>query len=210
MLTREDPIWLEVWELAHVVARQVHRKFRKFVDFDDVVQTANEYAWKRKEKVEQYLVRDDEAERRRGERALSLMLKRACERHARKEKARALGYESSDEYFYKEELVERLIAVHYSNDHSLMGQVLDLGEFGVKRKKLASEGNNLAALLADIGEALGSLEERDKRFLLAKYGEGKTLNEIAQWEELSKTRVEQICNRALRQVIDYLGGDSPY
>jgi RNA polymerase sigma factor (sigma-70 family) len=210
-LELDDAFWMEVTEFAAVAAAPVHRNFNKFIDFDDLKQSACEFAVKKKSKIIEYLDREDKQERRQGEAALIKMLRRHCDRVARKEKAARLGYQPEDEYFYRPVMVENLIKVWGSGDFDLVGQVFDPAEMGQKRKiKVASEGNDLLAMMADIDAAMKSLDSRTYGVLYLRLVDEMKLVEIAKEWEISPQRVDQIVQRGIRKIIEYLGGHTPY
>jgi RNA polymerase sigma factor (sigma-70 family) len=210
VIDNDDPIWVEVFTIATYAVRPVANRYRGFVTHDDLVQTVIEYAIKRPDKIEEYLVREDETERRRGAKALSVMFRRSAERHARKEKATALGYEVSDEFFYQPDLVENLIRIK-TLGYDSAGQVLRLEDVGGKRSKsLPNEGGNLLAMVSDVDHALSMLEPRLRYILEARYGQGETLQVIADDLEVSVQRIDQLSRSAMRKVIEFLGGESPY
>ena len=197
-------------EVTSSLAWSLSKKYHRFAEFEDIKQTMNEYAWKRRDKVSEYLIREDENERRMGYKAFSTFMRRAGERYARKEKARALGYELGDEYFYKLALIENLIKVLGSEDAHMSNQVLDPDVHGIKAKKQASEGNNLLAMLADVDKAMHKLDPRTMGILHLRFAKDLPLSEIATEWEISPQRVEQIVNKGLRDISEYLGGVSPY
>lgn len=209
-LHKTDEIWQRVNEITSVVAWNISKKYHRFVELDDIRQAMNEYAWKRKDKVSEYLMREGEAERKMGYKAFTTFIRRAGERYARKEKSKALGYELGDEYFYRVAMIETLIKVLGSEDAQVANQVMDPDVHGVKAKKQASEGNNLLAMLADVDKAMKRLDLRTHSILKSKYSEDMSLAELATQWEISPQRVEQIINRGLRQVSEYLGGETPY
>lgn len=211
MLETNDAFWLEVTELAAVAAAPVHRNFRTFIEFDDLKQSACEFAVKKKRKVIEYLDREDKDERRQGETALITMLRRHCDRVARKEKAIALGYQPEDEYFYRPAVIENLIKVWGSGDFDLASQVFDPADMGQKRKtKVASEGNDLLAMMADIDAAMKSLDPRTYGVLYLRLVDEMKLADIAKEWEVSPQRVDQIVHRGVRKIIEFLGGYTPY
>jgi RNA polymerase sigma factor (sigma-70 family) len=209
-LYKTDPIWQTVNEITASIAWTISKRYHRFVELDDVKQAMNEYAWKRKDKVAEYLIRDNEDERRMGYKAFSTFIRRAGERYARKEKARALGYELGDEYFYRLAMIETLIKVLGSEDAHLSNQVMDPDIHGVKAKRQASEGNNLLAMLADVDKAMKKLDKRTSAILNSKYSSDAPLAEIAKHWDISPQRVEQIINKGLRDITEYLGGATPY
>lgn len=206
----EDDVWQTVVELAAVAARPVSQRFHKFVEFEDLKQSACEYAVKRKDKVSEYLDREDKVERRQGEAALVTFLRRHCERHARQEKAQALGYRVEDEYFYRPQLLESLIKVWGSGDVDSAGQVLDPADMGGRRKKLASEGNELLAMIADVDSAMSQLDARTYGIIHLRFVDEVTLQDIGEQWGISAQRVDQLIDRGLKQLIRVLGGRSPY
>lgn len=209
-LDKEHPIWETVNEITSSIAWGVSKKYHRFVELEDVKQAMNEYAWKRKDKVSEYLIREDDVERKMGYKAFTTFIRRAGERYARKEKSRALGYELGDEYFYRLAMIETLIKVLGSEDAHMANQVMDPDVHGVKAKKQPNEGNNLLAMLADVDRAMKKLDLRTYRILTCKYSCDASLAEIAKEWDISPQRVEQIINKGLRDITEYLGGATPY
>jgi RNA polymerase sigma factor (sigma-70 family) len=209
-IKRDDAIWEIVNEITSSIAWGLSKKYHRFAEFEDIKQAMNEYAWKRKDKVSEYLLRDNEVERKMGYKAFSTFMRRAGERYARKEKARALGYELGDEYFYRLVMIETLIKVLGSEDAQLTNQVMDPDIHGVRAKRQASEGNNLLAMLSDVDRAMKKLDLRTHSILNSKYSSDLSLAEIAKEWDISPQRVEQIINKGLRDISEYLGGATPY
>ena len=220
MIAGNDSVWHDVVELAAIAARPIARDFRKWVEFDDLKQSASEYALRRKDKVEEYLFERDEGGalvRRRdrglaraGETALITFLRRHCERIARKEKAERTGYQIEDEYFYRPVMVENLIKVWGSGDYDIAGQVLDQAEMGGRRSRVASEGNNLLAMLADVDAAMKGLDDRSRFLLVERFVHDTKLQDLADMVGVSAQRVDQLVDKAVVKVIEFLGGVNPY
>jgi DNA-directed RNA polymerase specialized sigma subunit len=170
----------------------------------------NEYAWKRKDKVKEYLDREDPIEKKQGYKAFHTFIRRAGERYARKEKAKALGYELGDEYFYRLDLIESLIKVAGTDEAYLANQVFDPDVHGVKVKRLANEGNNLAAMIADVDAAMKKLDARMQGILTCRFVNDQPLAEIALAWDISPQRVEQLIAKGIKDIADKLGGATPY
>jgi DNA-directed RNA polymerase specialized sigma subunit len=107
-------------------------------------------------------------------------------------------------------MIETLIKVLGSDDAHLSNQVMDPDIHGVKAKRQASEGNNLLAMLADVDRAMKKLDLRTHQILKTKYATDAPLAEIAKEWDISPQRVEQIINKGLRDITEYLGGATPY
>jgi DNA-directed RNA polymerase specialized sigma subunit len=209
-LDSRHPIWKEIYDMTSSIGYGISQRYRRYAELDDIRQAMNEYAWKRKDKVQEYLLRDDPDEKRMGYKAFSTFIRRAGERFARKEKAKALGYELGDEYFYRLELIESLIKVVGSGEAYLANQVFDPDVHGVKNKKLANEGNNLIAMISDVDRAMKKLDLRMQGILNARFANDQPLNEIAAAWDISPQRVEQLVAKGVRDIAESLGGKSPY
>ena len=209
-LSKDDPIWSEVNDITSTIAYSLSKRFSRYTEQADIRQAMNEYAWKRKDKVSEYLVREDPIEKKQGYKAFSTFIRRAGERFARKEKAKVLGYELGDEYFYRLELIEGLIKVVGSGEAYLANQVFDPDVHGVQYKKLANEGNNLAAMIADVSKAMAKLDPRMQGILNSRFTHDLPLADIAKAWDISPQRVEQLVAKGVRDIADYLGGKNPY
>jgi RNA polymerase sigma factor (sigma-70 family) len=209
-LSRDHPIWDEVNEINISIAWGLSKRYHRFVELADIRQAMNEYAWKRRDKVAQYLIREDPIEIKQGYKAFSTFMRRAGERYARKEKARTLGYELGDEYFYRLDLIENLIKVAGTNESYLANQVFDPDVHGVKAKKPANEGNNLAAMIADVDRAMKKLDPRMQGILTSRFVNDMPLADIAEAWDISPQRVEQLVIKGIKDIADKLGGATPY
>ena len=209
-LNRDHPIWDEVNEINISIAWGLSKRYHRFVELADIRQAMNEYAWKRRDKVAQYLIREDPIEIKQGYKAFSTFMRRAGERYARKEKARTLGYELGDEYFYRLDLIENLIKVAGTDESYLANQVFDPDVHGVKAKKPANEGNNLAAMIADVDRAMKKLDPRMQGILTCRFVNDMPLADIAEAWDISPQRVEQLVIKGIKDIADKLGGVTPY
>jgi len=209
-LNRDHPIWDEVNEINISIAWGLSKRYHRFVELADIRQAMNEYAWKRRDKVAQYLIREDPIEIKQGYKAFSTFMRRAGERYARKEKARTLGYELGDEYFYRLDLIENLIKVAGTDESYLANQVFDPDVHGVKAKKPANEGNNLAAMIADVDRAMKKLDPRMQGILTSRFVNDMPLVDIAEAWDISPQRVEQLVIKGIKDIADKLGGVTPY
>ena len=209
-LNRDHPIWDEVNEINISIAWGLSKRYHRFVEIAYIRQAMNEYAWKRRDKVAQYLIREDPIEIKQGYKAFSTFMRRAGERYARKEKARTLGYELGDEYFYRLDLIENLIKVAGTDESYLANQVFDPDVHGVKAKKPANEGNNLAAMIADVDRAMKKLDPRMQGILTSRFVNDMPLADIAEAWDISPQRVEQLVIKGIKDIADKLGGVTPY
>jgi len=97
-----------------------------------------------------------------------------------------------------------------TGDYELAGQILDPADVGGRRKKtLASEGNNIIALVSDANSAFKKLSSRDQQILMWKFGNGLSSQEIADQLGVTRQRIDQLLRRGVRKMIESLGGANP-
>ena len=207
-LTTEE--WETVQQITALATNTVLLRFGRFVEAEDVRQECLLAVAAKEGKVVGWIRQENNSEVKRGERSLLKFLQKKAEVYARKQKAETLGYEIEDEYFYQAGLIEALIAVMSPGDYDLAGQILDPADVGGRRKKtLASEGNNIIALVSDASMAFKTLDGRDQQILMLKFGGGLSSQEIADQMGVTRQRIDQLLRRGVRKMIEALGGADP-
>lgn len=205
----EWPQGLDVEDMTDIVgsvAGSLSRQYGGFVTIDDVRQELMLWCWRKREKVAEYLVRDDAADRKSGASALMKSLYREGAKYCRREKATASGYEVSDEFFYSTALIEDLIGVIVDGGSAFASQGPTIGRSGGD----PAEGGNLMTMIADVQVALDALDEERRDLLLRVHGEGVTYDVIAEEQGVTPQAVRQKATRAAVQVVRNLGGESPW
>lgn len=195
-------------DAVNITAGSLFRRYGRYgVDTQDISQELWIWSMKKTDKLEEWLCRETEEEQRMGYAALTKSLRRAGERYCRKEKAAVSGYKAEDEYFYDLSLIKDWLAVRQNG----VG-VLTNSEFvgKIKRTKVASEGWNVEATLADIDRALDCLESDQRAILLALYADQDKVEDVALDFGVSRQAIEQRAHRALLKMVDFLGGRSPW
>ena len=126
--------------------------------------------------------------------------------YCQREKARAVGYKVEDNYYYDREVVELLLPSVLRRDLNAPSMT-ELGF--TKAKKVASEGGNWFAMMADIDKALSRLTQEQLTIVYLRFGDGcdnATLaTELGISEDASRMRV----NRAVNNLLNFLGGSRP-
>jgi DNA-directed RNA polymerase specialized sigma24 family protein len=191
----------DVYDIIDGVVASLTRKYRSFVKPDDVRQELRLQAWKKRDKFAEYLTREDEGKRRAGEAAFMKSMHRYGDRWCRREKARISGYDPGDEYFYPPALIEQLIAAHGQGLTSLAHQG------GEKRTTDPAEGGNLVVMIFDVTQALDVLDGPMRALLFEVFADGVPVAKIANREGVSEQAVRQKIERALRKLVQELGGD---
>lgn len=201
------------YDLIPSVVRVVHNRFRKYVDRDDLLQECYAFAATRSSHFKEMLDEPNTEKRVANEKRVAWQLKRVAERYARKEKAVKSGYQVNDEAYYETTTIAQLLPFVISS--ILTGRPLDQGAQMVddgqpKRPSVPAEGGNFLAILMDVKRAYLLLDIEYKDILEKRYFDNWTLNQIAQYLELSISSADRRVNQALNKIQDMLGGDSPY
>ena len=202
-----------IYDLAPSVAKAVHRKYKQWVDKDDIKQECILWAMGRTEWVNQQLNEPDTEQRKHNEQKLAWQMTRVAERYARKEKAVRSGYQPGDEAFYQSATLAKLLPFVIAS--ILDGTVLEPAQEMIldgqpKGSSSPAEGGALLATLMDIKNNFVALDADDRRILILRYHEQMTLAQIGAVLECHATTADRRCDHALRELLDLLGGRSPY
>ena len=200
-------------DIVPSVVTLVHRRYRKYVDRDDLTQEA--YAWlmTRASYFNGLLNEENEAVRLANQRRIGWQMKRAIERYARKEKATRSGYQTNDESFYDVITIAQLLPYVIASvvNDTAIEQAQNLVNDGTPRKPSApAEGGNLLATLIDIKKAYELLDEDEQKILRLRYHENYTLQQLSEVLECAISTADRRCGNALRKLLNFMGGESPY
>ena len=200
-------------DLVPSVVTIVHRRYRKYVDRADLTQEA--YAWLMTRVVyfNGLLEEESESIRLANQRRIGWQMKRAIERYARKEKATRSGYQTNDESFYDVITIAQLLPYVIASvvNDTAIEQAQNLVKDGTPRKPSApAEGGNLLATLIDIKKAYELLDEDEQKILRLRYHENYTLQQLSEVLECAISTADRRCGNALRKLLNFMGGESPY
>jgi RNA polymerase sigma factor (sigma-70 family) len=200
-------------DIVPSVVTLVHRRYRKYVDRDDLTQEA--YAWlmTRASYFNGLLEEESESIRLANQRRIGWQMKRAIERYARKEKATRSGYQTNDESFYDVVTIAQLLPYVIASvvNDTAIEQAQNLVNDGTPRKPSApAEGGNLLATLIDIKKAYELLDEDEQKILRLRYHENYTLQQLSEVLECAISTADRRCGNALRKLLNFMGGESPY
>ena len=209
-MTEPNPI---LNDIVPSVVSLVHRRYRKYVDRADLTQEA--YAWLMTRVVyfNGLLEEESESIRLANQRRIGWQMKRAVERYARKEKATRSGYQTNDESFYDVITIAQLLPYVIASvvNDTAIEQAQNLVNDGTPRKPSApSEGGNLLATLIDIKKAYELLDEDEQKILRLRYHENYTLQQLSEVLECAISTADRRCGNALRKLLNFMGGESPY
>lgn len=200
-------------DITSSVANVIVRRFRGYVDKEDIIQECYSWYFSRVAHLNGLLNEENTVQRVINEKRIAWQMKRSAERYARKEKAVRTGYKPGDEAFYDTVVIAQLLPHVIASvvDNTVLEQAQNLINDGQPRKQAApAEGGNLLATLIDIKKAYLKLDIIDKDILIKRYHENLTLQELATYLECAISTADRRCQNSLRKLQNNLGGESPY
>lgn len=201
------------YELIPPVSQSIYRKYRQWVERDDVTQELYAWALSRAEHYAELLSEENKLQRTINEKRISWQMRRHAERYARKEKAKKSGYQIGDESFYDTLVIAQLLPFVISSvlDGTVLEQAQEMINDGQPRKQSApAEGGNLLAILIDIKKAYLKLDVSDKDILIQRYHHNLTLQEMAEYLGCALSTADRKVNSSMRRLQNILGGESPW
>jgi RNA polymerase sigma factor (sigma-70 family) len=202
-----------LYQLVPSVSYVIFRKFKGWVDQDDIRQECYLWAIGRSEQFNELLNEPEFNKREQNEKRIAFQMRRMAERFARKQKANKAGYKTSDEIFYDTTLIAQLIPFVIGSvvEGTVLEQAQEMINDGQPRKQSTpAEGGNLLAILIDIKRAYLKLEQEDKTILQMRYYDSYTLQQVAQYLECATSTADRRCISALRRLQRSLGGETPW
>jgi DNA-directed RNA polymerase specialized sigma24 family protein len=200
-------------DITASVANVIVRRFRGYVDKEDVIQECYSWYLSRVSHLDALLNEENTVQRIINEKRIAWQMKRSAERYARKEKAVRTGYKPGDEAFYDTVIIAQLLPHVIASvvDNTVLEQAQNLINDGQPKKQSApAEGGNLLATLIDIKKAYLKLDIIDKDILIKRYHENLTLQELATYLDCATSTADRRCQNSLRKLQNNLGGESPY
>ena len=209
-MTELHPI---VYELAPSVAYAIHRRYKHWVERDDVTQECIAWAITRSAYITDQMSVEDPQQLEHNQRRIAWQMKRAVERYARKEKANKSGYQINDEVYYQTFTLGQLLPFVIASviDGTVLEQMQEMINDGQPRGSSSpAEGGNLLASLIDIKKCFLKLDQKDQAVLRMRHYDNATLQQIAQYLECAVSTADRRCTNSLRRLQDELGGETPF
>ena len=200
-------------DLIPPVSQSTYRKYRQWVERDDLTQELYAWALARAEHYATLLNEENKLQKTINEKRISWQMRRHAERYARKEKAKKSGYQIGDESFYDTLLLGQLLPHVIASiiDGTVLEQAQNLINDGQPRKQSApAEGGNLLAILIDIKKAYLKLDVSDKDILIKRYHDNLTLQEMAEYLGCAVSTADRKVTSSIRKLQNILGGESPW
>lgn len=198
--------WDEVkkWEyIVDSVAIEYHRKF-DMVEVSDLRQ--NLWLWfaEHPNKLKEWEAKGE----RDAKNLIYKSLRNQAIDYCQKWKAKTIGYDTSDLYYYDASIVEAILPAVLRQEFGVTHK-LNLGRVG--RPTAPSEGGNVMVFMLEIDSAYWKLSKDDRQILFLRHAQPMDFKEIANILNLgSEDSARMRHNRAINRLIRRLGGHKPF
>jgi hypothetical protein len=196
--------WLPYKDMMLRIASDYHKKY-PMVGRDDLQQEM--YLWfvSHPRKFREWTHMDP----KESDKLIAKSLRNACLKYCEKEKARSVGYDISDIYYYDISVVEAFLPTIISESYEMPAKIKDLGS-SIKSSEI-SDGMNWLALRADIAKSFYKLPEHKQNILRIRFSD-----ETMEWSVLAKELkttpdgARMKIQRSIQSLIKGLGNWRPY
>jgi len=195
---------IEKWDYIVVaVSSEYHKKY-EMVELDDIKQSLYQWFVEHPNKLKEWEAIGEKDAKNLIYRSLRNQALDYCQRW----KAKSLGYETSDIYYYESVVIESLlpsvIRGEYGGSHKL-------NLTGPSHPPAPAEGGNMTVMMIEIDKAYRKLNTEDRTVLFYRYAESMDYGDIAAEMKLgSDDAVRMRHNRALKKLITRIGGFRPW
>lgn len=195
---------IEPWDyVVASVALEYHKKYR-MVELDDIKQSLYEWFAEHPNKLDEW----EAIGKRDAKNLIYRSLRNQALDYCQRWKAKSLGYEVSDLFYYAPEVVEAMLPAVLRQDLTITPQ-LNTGGSGTPTAP--SEGGNLMAMMIEVDYGYWKLSKDDRRIIFLRYAESMDYKEIANVLELGTEDAARMrAKRALNRLISKIGGYKPY
>jgi DNA-directed RNA polymerase specialized sigma24 family protein len=195
---------IEPWDYIVIgVSAEYHKKY-EMVELDDIKQSLYQWFLEHPNKLDEW----EAIGPKDAKNLIYRSLRNQALDYCQKWKAKSIGYEVSDLFYYEPVVVEALLPAILRGEFSVM-PILNLGKTG--RPPAPSEGGNMMAMMVEIDKAYSKLNKDDKVVLFYKYAESLDYGDIAKEMELgSEDAARMRHNRAIKKLITRIGGFRPF
>ena len=195
---------IERWDYIVVaVATEYHKKF-PLCELEDIKQSLYQWFAEHPNKLDVWEAIGEKDAKNLIYRSLRNQALDYCQ----KWKAKSVGYDVSDLYYYEPGLVEVLLpTVLMGNFH--IAPKLNLS--GAGRPSAPAEGGNIQVMLLEVDSAYWKLSKEDRKLLFFRHAESMDFKEIANYLSLGTEDAARMRHkRAIKRLVAKLGGLRPY
>jgi DNA-directed RNA polymerase specialized sigma24 family protein len=195
---------IEKWDYIVVaVSAEYHRKY-DMVELDDIKQSLYQWFVEHPNKLKEWEAIGEKDAKNLIYRSLRNDALDYCQRW----KAKSVGYETSDVFYYDAVMIEALLPAVIRGELGIT-QKLNLG--GPGKPPAPAEGGNMMVMMIEIDKAYNKLNTEDRTVLFYKYAESFDYSTIATEMNLgSEDAARMRHNRAIKKLINRVGGFRPW
>ena len=195
---------IEKWDyIVLAVSAEYHRKY-DMVELDDIRQSLYQWFVEHPNKLKEWEAIGEKDAKNLIYRSLRNDALDYCQRW----KAKSIGYETSDVFYYDAVMIEALLPAVIRGDIGIT-QKLNLG--GPGKPPAPAEGGNMMVMMIEIDKAYNKLSTEDRTVLFYKYAESFDYSTIATEMSLgSEDAARMRHNRAIKKLITRVGGFRPW
>lgn len=195
---------IEPWQyVVDAVAVEYSRKF-DMVEIEDLRQSLYQWFMEHPNKLDEWEAKGEKDAKNLIYRSLRNQALDYCQ----KWKAKSVGYDTADLYYYTSEVIEALLPAVLRSEYNTAHK-LNIGRVG--RPSAPSEGGNLVAMMIEVDYAYWKLGKEDRKILFMRHAESMDFKEIANFlslgtEDAARMRHKRAVNRMIRKI----GGFKPF
>lgn len=191
--------------LVSIISYEFAKRYR-MVDREDISQELWLWFVQRPNKVRDWYSQHEVKDR---DKLIARSLRNAALKYCTREKARNLGYEVQDNFYYEPNVIEEFLPYVLTDSYVIPIGVNDINYRPTSNQ--VAENNTWLAVRADISKAFDSINERHQNILRLRFGSlSTTLKEVGSELQISEDAARKRVDRALSAMIDELGGKKPY
>ena len=151
-----------------------------------------------------------ELEQKDRDKLIAKSLRNAAIKYCEKEKAKTVGYELIDIYYYDASVIEVFLPSIIAESYEIPTKIKDLN-FKASKTESVTDGNNWLVLRSDIANAFYKLTEAKQNILRTKFSTNNNeWNLIAKDLNTTVDGARMKVQRAINSLIRNLGGWRPY
>lgn len=195
---------IQKWEfVVTAVSADYHKKF-PMVEMEDIRQSLYEWFVEHPNKLDEW----ESIGEKDAKNLIYRSLRNQALDYCQYWKAKSVGYEKGDLFYYEPDIVEALLPSVIRGEMTVL-QKLNLGRPG--KPSAPSEGGNLMVMLIEVETAYHALEKEEKLLLFYRHGESMDFDEIAKaMKSGSQDAVRMKHGRIIKKMIKKIGGLKPF
>ena len=195
---------IEPWDYIVVsVSAEYHKKFQ-MVDLADIKQSLYQWFVEHPNKLTEW----ESLGTRDAKNLIYRSLRNQALDYCQYWKAKSLGYEPDDLFYYDPAIIETLLPAILRKE-MLVPQKLN--STGPKQPSAPAEGGNLVTMMIEVDIAYLKLSDEEKELLYLRFADALDYSDIASTLSIeSSDAVRMRIKRAIRKLVNKMGGYHPY